>query len=590
MTTKLSDPLAENKLQDYVLSAAKAAGYEGFGMQGCDLSKPIWWAAYCRQSLDQQTKNNRLPEYLLTLAKMARDQGVIAPIEYILYDHETGEHLERPDMVYLRHELVHKKHILGIMFADIRCLSREPAPQQVFERECEILGIKLLFGDAPSGMDIGSQFVRSAITFSNKMSRLATDRNARAGNIGRVLKGWVPSHKAPYGYVYRRDAEISDGRIRIKKAWWEIDQADRDGNLIKGSPAETVVRIYTWVGHEGRTCYWVARLLNELKIVSPSGGAWTPNLINHIIRNHCYTGKHLYNAKSRVPNPQRPLGDVTGAIRRTIIRPKPAGEAIEYNVPILVSDELWQKANNALNERGRGRGKEGKVIQALLRSRIYCPRCGKPMAVRRRKSSEDTRYYYCRHAEAFSVESCTYRKFVPGVWDEVAWDSIYALLVQDLWIEEKLNGISKQGEEIAGLIKLEQQKIAQFQSKISKVREGYEGGIYSLEETKAKILSYQQIAAKAQQEINRINERSGSMDEVVNVEEVRKELKRLAKANLNGTFSERLDLINKLNLKVYPSEDLKTMRIKCSLLPQYEDKEEHKKECQIVLSGSTGSP
>ena len=213
------------------------------------------------------------------------------------------------------------------------------------------------------------------------------------------------------------------------------------------------------------------------------------------------------------------------------------------------------------------------------------------MAVRRRKSTKDTLYYHCRHAEAFSVESCTYRKFVPGVWDEVAWDSIYALLSHDLWVEEKLNGISKQGEEIARLIKLEQQKIAQFQSKVSKIREGYEGGIYSLEEAKAKILSYQQIASKAQQEINHLNEKPGSMDKVVNVEEVRKELKRLAEANLNGaTFRERLDLINKLNLKVYPSEDLKTMRIKCSLLPQYENKEEHQKECQIVLSGSTCSP
>ena len=69
-------------------------------------------------------------------------------------------------MTYLRYEHAHRRHILGIMFADIRCLSREPAPQQVFERECELLGIKLMFGDAPSGMDPGSQFARSAITLS----------------------------------------------------------------------------------------------------------------------------------------------------------------------------------------------------------------------------------------------------------------------------------------------------------------------------------------------------------------------------------------------------------------------------------------
>ena len=62
-------------------------------------------------------------------------------------------------MSYMRFELAHKKHIPGIMFADIRCLSREPAPQQVFERECELQGIKLMFGYTPKGMDVGSQFV-----------------------------------------------------------------------------------------------------------------------------------------------------------------------------------------------------------------------------------------------------------------------------------------------------------------------------------------------------------------------------------------------------------------------------------------------
>ena len=203
-------PINKEIMDKYTAQATKAAGYEkGFGIQGCDLSKPIWWAAYCRQSLDQQTQNNRLPEYLFTMAKMAKEQGVVVPREYIFYDHETGEHLDRPEISFLRHELIHKQKVVGVIFADLRCLSREPAPQQVFERECEILGVRLLFGDAPSGMDIGSQFARSALTFSNKLTRLATNRNAPAGNVGRVLKGWVPSTKAIYRYSYRRDAEIT---------------------------------------------------------------------------------------------------------------------------------------------------------------------------------------------------------------------------------------------------------------------------------------------------------------------------------------------------------------------------------------------
>jgi hypothetical protein len=34
-----------------------------------------------------------------------------------------------------------KLRITGILFADLHCLSREPAPQQVFERECEIRSV-----------------------------------------------------------------------------------------------------------------------------------------------------------------------------------------------------------------------------------------------------------------------------------------------------------------------------------------------------------------------------------------------------------------------------------------------------------------
>ncbi len=568
MAMQTLEPIAKEVLDGYIVQAAKAAGYEkGFGIRGCDLSKPIWWAGYCRQSLDQQTQNNRLPEYLLTLAKMAKEQGVVVPWEYVFFDHETGEHLERPNMTYLRHELAHKRRILGIMFSDIRCLSREPAPQQVFERECELLGIKLMFGDAPSGMDIGSQFVRSALTFSNKLARLATNRNARAGNIGRVLKGWVPSHKAPYGYVYRRDAEIThDGRIQIKKAWWEINSAGPDGKPVPGRPADIITRIFNWVGNEGRTVYWVDRKLNEMGIKGPSGGNWVQNSLRYAMLNHCYTGRHKYNATTRVPNPKRPLGDITGAVRRTLIRPKPGGEAVEFSVPALVTEELWRRANQATRERGRGRGKEGKAIAALLRNRIFCPRCGKPLVLRRR-SVGDKFYYFCsRLFHASPVEHCTYRRFVPGTWDDTVWDCAYAILKDDSWIQQRVSATEKQNHDIDRLIKLEQQKTHQFQNKMARVREGFEGGLYSLDEARSKVNGYQGIVDKAEQEIKRLVGMMGDQNSKANIEELRKELMRLAQENLDkATFTEKDDIISKLGIRVYPSEDLKTMKIRCSL-------------------------
>ena len=83
MAVQTIEYVTKEMLDGYIEQAAKAAGYQkGFGITDCDLSKPIWWAAYCRQSLDQQSHNNRLPEYLLTLARMAKEQGVVVPREF----------------------------------------------------------------------------------------------------------------------------------------------------------------------------------------------------------------------------------------------------------------------------------------------------------------------------------------------------------------------------------------------------------------------------------------------------------------------------------------------------------------------------
>jgi hypothetical protein len=47
---------------------------------------------------------------------------------------------------------------------------------------------------------------------------------------------------------------------------------------------------------------------------------------------------------------------------------------------------------------------------------------------------------------------------------------------------------------------------------------------------------------------------------------LKRELQKLAEKNLDeATFEEKRDVINKLDIRVYPTEDLKTMRIKCGL-------------------------
>ncbi len=584
---------SQGELSNFVRVAAKAAGYEeGFGVEGCDLTKASWWAAYVRQSLEEQAQNNRIPEYLLTCARMAKDQGVVVPREYVMVDHESSEYLDRKHMAYLRKELIGKRRIAGVIFTHQGRLSADPLHQLYFERECAYYGVKFLFGDAPGGMDWASTAGRQLMAQANWL-RVKTNReSARAGNIGRVLKGMVPASRAAYGYRYRRDAEITtDGRAHVKKAWWEVNELVADGTPVPGSPAWVVAQIFSWVGTEGRTLYWVANKLNEMAISAPEGGKWSPSGVGNIVHHNCYTCNHAYNVNARVPNPDRPLEDITAEIKRTLLRPKPRDEWVTFKVPALVSEELWQKANAALAARGRGRGKQGQGIKALLRNRIYCPRCGRPMVVRRHARQQRIYYYCSKYYRPWAENPCSYNKFVPGNWDDSVWDCVYALLNDDVWLEQQLASEQSQDENVTKLLRLHQYKISQAESKIVKIQEGFEGGIYTLDEAKRRIGEHKTAITRALQETKRIEkEMQTSSVSTADLEAAKRQLKGFRDRNLeDASFEDKLDIIVKLGIKVYPSEDLKTMRVTCGFDFEFVDygEQEHVVGCRKVVFGSS---
>jgi len=146
--------IEEERFDNYIREAARIADYEdSFGITGCDLSQNHWWAAYTRQSTREQSENDRLGEYLLTLAKLAKKRRVTVPREYIIYDARSSENLNRPGIDWLRRELIAKRHISGALFPSQGRLSADPLHQLTFERECEYYGVQLVCGDSPTGND-----------------------------------------------------------------------------------------------------------------------------------------------------------------------------------------------------------------------------------------------------------------------------------------------------------------------------------------------------------------------------------------------------------------------------------------------------
>jgi hypothetical protein len=560
----MKEVISRQQLDLDIAEAAKAAGYtEGFGIQGSNLMSGGLWLTYVRQSMEEQALNNRLPDYLRTSAIEARKLGVIIPLEYVFYDTVTGEHLERPNMILLR-KLMAERKIAGIIFPALDRLSREPVHQQIFEMEATYYGIRLHYADAPNGNDPGSQFARSILAHAAKLVKLSNHKNSRGGNIGRMVRGFVPAQKAPYGYRYRREGEIGpDGRLHISRAWWNIDELGPDGKPVWGSPAWVVVQMFIWMDTENRTLYWTAAKLNEMGIKAPAGGKWRPARIVKIIRRHSYTGTHYYNAHSREPNPDHPLKDITAEVKRTLIRPKPREEWAECNVPALVDQDTWQRVNDQITKRGRGRGKQGKSIQALLRNRIFCPRCGKPMVVRRDGRHGDIYYHCSKYYQPWADKPCGFRRFIPAIdWEDVIWSDICSWLRSDRWVDEQLASEQVQDENLDKLIKLQEWKIAQVKGKIEKVSDGFDGGIYSLEQAKERLKEYNRTIAMAEEERRRLREQMAKAGTQTDRVAMKKALEILRDKNLDeATFVEKMDIISKLGIKVYPSEDLKSMKV-----------------------------
>ena len=258
---------------------------------------------------------------------------------------------------------------------------------------------------------------------------------------------------------------------------------------------------------------------------------------------------------------------MTAEVKKTLLRPKPKGEWVEFKVPALVSEELWQVANAYIAQRGRGRGKQGKTIEALFRNRIHCPRCGSPMVVRRAGHLNGVYYYCSRYCRAWAENPCNYSRFIPGRWDQLIWQDICSWLRTDVLVEQQLSSEQLQNESLEKLVRMQQLKISQVEAKIARVQEGFEGELYSLYDAKRRIDEYRETSAKAEREIHRLRERiNNSTSGTIDLEALREELKVLRDRNLDAaSFEEKLDIVSKLGIAVCPSEDLQSMRVLCRL-------------------------
>lgn len=138
--------------------------------------------------------------------------------------------------------------------------------------------------------------------------------------------------------------------------------------VIVPEQAEVVKQIFTDT-LAGKSTHNIAKELNELGVKSKKGSKWTSGTINAIIRNEKYTGDVIFQKTYTDSRFCRHIND--GELNQYLYE--------NHHEPI-VSHEIFDKANEVLNQRGKEKGNGERTERYQNRygfsGRIKCGECG----------------------------------------------------------------------------------------------------------------------------------------------------------------------------------------------------------------------
>lgn len=223
-----------------------------------------------------------------------------------------------------------------------------------YEYLCRQAGIQVIYCAEPFENDgsVVASILKGmkrtmAAEYSRELSAKVFAAQCRFAAKGYKMGGYA-------GYGLRRVSFDKDGHKRRQLQSGERKGAATDRvRLCWGPTSEvTMVRqIYEWYLHDGYNDTKIAALLNQRKVKSATGRAWTPALVKTILTNPKYTGRAVFNRGSTKLSAPRELN--------------PPAEWIDANVmPPMIAEDTYLRAL-AERERRMAPNDQGTLIVML---------------------------------------------------------------------------------------------------------------------------------------------------------------------------------------------------------------------------------
>ncbi|MBQ6500867.1 MAG: recombinase family protein [Mogibacterium sp.] len=175
--------------------------------------------------------------------------------------------------------------------------------------------------------------------------------------------------------AFKREMEEGRPRQALEKRFGY--RLAGDGSYIPDQNAKWVVKMYE-LAAEGYTCRQIARYLEENGVKTDRGAVLTSSSIGRMIRSVVYKGDFIM--QEHYTNDERRIVKNRGELPQVYIKD---------DHPRIVSDELWDKANEMLEKRLDGISANEPYLELNdknfpYRNKLYCAECGHKL--QRRKS------------------------------------------------------------------------------------------------------------------------------------------------------------------------------------------------------------
>jgi len=369
-------------------------------------------ALYARVSTTQQKREATIESQVAALESYAEEHGYGIEPELVFLDQAvSGSQLARPELDRLR-DLAYEGAFDLLLCLSPDRLARQYVHQRLLLDEFKRWGISVQFTCQPELDDTPQNHLLLGVQglFAEYEREVIRDR-LRRGRLYHIRQHGRCSHLAPYGYRYIPVSEANGGH-------WEINSQE----------AAIVQQIFVWYTEEGWSLRKIATHLNETGVpVRRKDGSWGAGRISTLLDRSAYAGKTYANRYRTRPES---VGRLKKKGRGRLATPdrtlRPQEEWIEVNTPVIISTEVWHRAQEQRMHNKRFSQRNNHRQFYLLRGLMVCGVCGS-LLYGKTRHQHPSYYYRCERGGKHRLpdvpeHSCTVNAedAEQAVWQAVA--------------------------------------------------------------------------------------------------------------------------------------------------------------------------